>query len=204
MTWTTSAKLAVLAALAAGLTGCQQLIPRAPLPPQEQFSSTTTFSRTFGTPPADTCEAARRALLSQGYVMMIASKDLAHGRKNFQPNSDTHVELEIRVVCASETRKGTTTLAFVTAQQDRFTLKKSNNSASVGVGAVGSVSLPFSSSDDSLVRISSETITSEAFYEKLFQLVHRFLLDDDEEEDQHDGGGRKDAPGDAKGPAKKP
>jgi len=83
-------------------------------------------------------------------------------------------------------------------------LKKSNTAASVGVGAVGSVSLPFSSSDDSLVRISSETITSEEFYEKLFKLVHRFLLDDDEEEDQHDGGGRKDAPGEAKGPARKP
>jgi hypothetical protein len=58
------------------------------------------------------------------------------------------------------------------------------------VGAVGTLSLPFSASDDSLVRVASETISSEDFYERLFILIHRFLLDEDEEENQQDGGGR--------------
>ncbi|KQP22988.1 DUF2242 domain-containing protein [Pseudorhodoferax sp. Leaf267] len=170
------------------LAGCQ--FPRAPLPPQEQFDSSSTFSRSFGATPTETCEAARRALLSQGYVINAATKDLVHGRKNFQPAMDTHVEMEIRVVCAPETRSGKSTLGFVTAQQDRFALKKSNTAASLGVGAVGSVSLPFSQSDDSLVRIGSETISTEDFYERLFVLINRFLLDEEEEEQQQQGGGR--------------
>jgi hypothetical protein len=170
------------------LAGCQ--MPRSPLAPQEQFASSTTYSRTYGAAPAETCEAARRALLSQGYVINTATKDLVHGRKNFQPGTETHVEMEIRVVCAPETRSGKSTLGFVTAQQDRFALKKSNSAASLGVGAVGTLSLPFSASDDSLVRVASETIASEDFYERLFILIHRFLLDEDEEENQQDGGGR--------------
>lgn len=172
----------------AALSGCQ--LPRAPLAPQEMFDSSSTFSRIFGATPTDTCEAARRALLSQGYVINTATKDLVHGRKNFQPAMDTHVEMEIRVVCAPETRSGTTTLGFVTAQQDRFALKKSNTAASLGVGAVGSLSLPFSASDDSLVRIGSETIAMQDFYERLFVLIDRFLLDEDEESSQQEGGGR--------------
>jgi hypothetical protein len=170
------------------LSGCQ--LPRQPLAPQEQFDSSSTFSRSFSATPAETCEAARRALLSQGYLINTATKDLVDGRKNFQPAVDTHVQMEIRVVCAPETRSGKSTLGFVTAQQDRFSLKKSATAASVGVGAVGSLSLPFTASDDSMVRIGSETISTQDFYERLFQLINRFLLDEDEEEKQQEGGGR--------------
>ncbi len=183
--------LACLAAVAL-LAACQ--LPRQPLPQLETFASSTTFSRTYGATPAHTCEAARRALLSQGYVIYTANKELVHGRKNFQPGMETHVEMEIRIVCAPETRNGQSTLAFVSAQQDRFALKKSATAASVGVGAVGSLSLPFSASDDSMVRVGSETISHEDFYEKLFVLVQRFLLDEEEEEQQGDGGGRAQAP----------
>jgi hypothetical protein len=182
-----SPAIALLLCLAA-VTGCQTT--RAPLKPQERFDSSSTYSRSFGAAPAETCEAARRALLSQGYVIDTATKDLVHGRKNFQPAADTHVQMEIRVVCAPETRSAKSTLGFVTAQQDRFGLKKSNTAASLGVGAVGSLSLPFSAGDDSLVRIGSETISNEDFYERLFVLINRFLLDEDEEDQQQQGGGR--------------
>lgn len=170
------------------LAGCQ--LPRQPLAPQEHFDSSSTYSRSFGATPSETCEAARRALLSQGYLINTATKDLVDGRKNFQPAVDTHVQMEIRIVCAPETRSGKSTLGFVTAQQDRFSLKKSATAASLGVGAVGSLSLPFAASDDSLVRIGSETIAAQEFYERLFQLIDRFLLDEDEEDAQQDGGGR--------------
>lgn len=170
------------------LAGCQ--LPRKPLPPQEQFDSSSTFSRSFGATPAETCEAARRALLSQGYLIGTSNKDLVDGRKNFQPAVDTHVQMEIRVVCAPETRSARSTLGFVTAQQDRFALKKSATAASLGVGAVGSLSLPFTASDDSMVRIGSETISAPEFYERLFLLINRFLLDEDEEGAQQEGGGR--------------
>ena len=79
------------------------------------------------------------------------------------------------MVCAPESANGKVSLGFVTALQDSYTLKKSNNSASVGVGALGSVSLPFSSSNDALVKVGSETITSDAFYDRFFDLVKRYL-----------------------------
>ena len=45
----------------------------------------------------------------------------------------------------------------------------------MGVGAIGSLSLPFSSSDDALVKVASETLTDERFYDRFFALIDRFL-----------------------------
>jgi hypothetical protein len=144
----------------------------------EAFGSTTTHSRRFETAPAYTCEAARRALLSQGFVITAADGERVNGRKYFQPEPEVHVQLEFHTVCAPDGRGGRATLAFVNALQDRYALKKSNNSASVGVGAIGSLSLPFTSSDDSLVKVASETITSAPFYDRFFTLLNRYLAAD--------------------------
>jgi hypothetical protein len=59
--------------------------------------------------------------------------------------------------------------------QDRYALKKTNNSASLGVGVLGSVSMPIGSSDDSMVKVASETVSSAKFYERFFALVELFL-----------------------------
>jgi hypothetical protein len=64
---------------------------------------------------------------------------------------------------------------FANALQDRYALKKTNNSASVGVGVLGSVSMPIGSSDDSMVKVASETVSSAKFYERFFALVELFL-----------------------------
>jgi hypothetical protein len=149
--------------------------PAKLVPPQEAFSSTSTYSRLFDATPGKTCEAARRALLSQGYVIKVAKDDLVLGQKSFQSDASSHSQMEIRVVCAPESARGEITLGFVTALHDRYTLKKTNSSASLGVGALGSVSLPFSSSDDSLVKVASETISSEIFYDRFFDLVRSYL-----------------------------
>ena len=150
---------------------------------QENFGSTATYSRLFDATPAQTCEAARRALLSQGYIINTARKDLVEGQKSFQPEIEAHVQMVIRVVCAPENPVGSISLGFVTALQDSYALKKSNNSASLGVGGIGSVSLPFSSSNDSLVKVSSQTISSDKFYDSFFDLVKRYLVLDEPLED---------------------
>jgi hypothetical protein len=178
--WRAAAVPLTLTGLLAVLTGC--VTPVKVFPSQEQFGSATTYSRLFDASAAQTCEAARRALLSQGYIINTASSDLVEGRKSFQPDAEAHLRMEIRVVCAPDgprAPEGTdskASLAFVTALQDQYALKKSNNSASVGVGAFGSLSLPFSSSSDSMVRVGSETIASEAFYDRFFELVRRYLV----------------------------
>ncbi|MEO7160035.1 MAG: DUF2242 domain-containing protein [Polaromonas sp.] len=163
--------------LSALLTGCAS--PVKAFPSQEDFSSTVTYSRLFDAPAAQTCEAARRALLSQGYLISTAREDLVEGRKNFQPEPESHLQMEIRVVCAPDSPDGQVSLGFVTALQDVYALKKSNNSASLGVGGLGSVSLPFSSSNDAMVKVASKTISSAIFYERFFDLVKRYMVLDE-------------------------
>jgi hypothetical protein len=174
-------RAAVLALAACLLAGCGTGTPRRIAYEPEEFDSTTTHTRTYAATEAQTCEAARRALLSQGYLVTAANADLVTGRKSFQPANEVHVEVEFRVVCAKaavagqKQRGAHSTIAFVSALQDRYSLKKTNNSASVGVGVLGSVSLPFSASDDALVKVASETLTDERFYDRFFVLLDQYL-----------------------------
>jgi hypothetical protein len=158
------------------LAGCGSTSRRVSYEPEE-FDSTTTHTRNYAATEGQTCEAARRALLSQGYMVTAANADLVTGRKSFQPAAEVHVEVEFRVVCAREGGKGgkQSTVAFATALQDRYGIKKVNNSASVGVGAFGSLSLPIAGSDDAMVKVASETLTDERFYDRFFTLMDRFL-----------------------------
>ena len=142
----------------------------------EEFDSTTTHTRVYAATEAQTCEAARRALLSQGYLVTAATADLVTGRKRFQPEAEVHVEFEFRVVCAHEGSSDRSTIAFASALQDRYSLKKSNSSASVGVGVLGSLSLPFAASDEALVKVASETITDPKFYDRFFALIDRYRV----------------------------
>lgn len=168
--------LGLLSALV--LAGCGSASRQVSYEP-EAFGSTTTHTRDYEATEAQTCEAARRALLSQGYMITAANADLVTGRKSFQPAAEVHVEVEFRVVCARENTRGgkasKSTVAFATALQDRYGIKKVNNSASLGVGAIGSLSLPFSGSDDAMVKVASETLTDERFYDRFFALLDRFL-----------------------------
>ena len=157
------------------LTGCVASTPKT-FDVQENFDSATTHSRLFDATPQQTCEAARRALLSQGYVIATQQPELIQGTKSFQPEPESHLQMVVRVVCVPEADEGKVSLGFVTALQDTYALRKSNNSASVGVGAIGSVSLPVSASSESMVKVGSETISKDAFYESFFDLVKRFLL----------------------------
>ena len=169
--------LVMVASLSGLLGGCAS--PVKSFASQEEFSSTVTYSRLFDATAEQTCEAARRALLSQGYIISSAREDMVEGRKSFQPEPESHLQMEIRVVCAPDSHDGKVSLGFVTALQDVYALKKSNNSASLGVGALGSVSLPFSSSSDAMIRVGSKTISSDVFYERFFDLVKRYLVVDE-------------------------
>lgn len=167
------AALGIALCLSALLAGCSA--PAKVFSPQESFGSVATYSRLFDASPAQTCEAARRALLSQGYLINTSGAELVEGRKSFQPQANAHLQMMIRVVCVPESANGHVSLGFVTALQDHYTLKKTNNSASLGVGGVGSVSLPVMASDEALVKVGSETIASDRFYDSFFDLIQRYL-----------------------------
>jgi Uncharacterized protein conserved in bacteria (DUF2242) len=146
--------------------------PAKPLYQTEQFDSKASpFARNFEATSASTCQAARRALLSQGYMTTSTRFDLVDGTKNFQPDADSHVTIEFHVVCTSDDPDSPNSTAYVSAVQDRYTLKKNSTSASVGLSVLGSLSLPIGSTDDSMVKIASETIPAGVFYDRFFNLV---------------------------------
>jgi hypothetical protein len=163
----------VLALVMAGAAGCSS--DKAAIYEHENFSDSGTFSRSYPVSDAASCEAARRALLSQGYIITSADPKLVSGHKSFQQTGDTHMEISFSVVCAEDGSASHNATMFANALQDRYALKKTNNSASLGVGVLGSVSMPIGSSDDSMVKVASETVSSAKFYERFFALVELFL-----------------------------
>ncbi|MEZ5730430.1 MAG: DUF2242 domain-containing protein [Burkholderiaceae bacterium] len=150
--------------------------PRVSVYPTERFETDSAFARRFPVPAAVVCEAARRALLSQGYVIGTASAERVRGRKYFQPQREAHLQLEITLVCTNERGNAGSSFTFATAIQDRYALKRTAGpSASVGVAPLGSLSLPFGSSEDSLVKVGSETVPAGEFYDRLFHLIEYHL-----------------------------
>ncbi|CAD5202754.1 DUF2242 domain-containing protein [Pseudomonas sp. FEN] len=163
-----------LALMLAGATGCSSPTKTA-VYERENFDDAGTFSRNYGVSDTASCEAARRALLSQGYIITSSDPKLISGNKSFQQTGDTHMQISFSVVCAADGGSNHRSTMFANALQDRYALKKVNNSASLGVGVLGSVSMPIGSTDDSMVKVASETVSSATFYDRFFTLVELFL-----------------------------
>jgi hypothetical protein len=166
-------RVAGLALVLVTAAGCSS--KKAAIYEHENFDDSGTFSRNYPVTDAQSCEAARRALLSQGYIITSSDPKLVSGHKSFQQTGETHMEISFSVVCADDGSEGHHATMFANALQDRYALKKTNNSASLGVGVLGSVSMPIGSSDDSMVKVASETVSSAKFYERFFALVELFL-----------------------------
>ncbi|WP_460122512.1 DUF2242 domain-containing protein [Pseudomonas sp. S2_C03] len=167
------ARVVGLALVLAAAAGCSS--KKAAIYEHENFDDSGTFSRNYPVTDKQSCEAARRALLSQGYIITSSDPKLISGHKSFQQTGETHMEISFSVVCADDGSEGHHATVFANALQDSYALKKSSNSASVGVGVLGSVSMPIGSSDDSMVKVASETVSSAKFYERFFALVELFL-----------------------------
>ena len=162
-----------LALVLAGAAGCSS--PKTAIYEHENFDDSGTFSRDYPVSDVAACEAARRALLSQGYIITSSDPKLVVGNKSFQQTGETHLQISFNVVCADDGKGTNHSTMFANAFQDRYALKKVNNSASLGVGVLGSVSMPIGSTDDSMVKVASETVSAPKFYERYFALVDVFL-----------------------------
>jgi hypothetical protein len=162
-----------LAIMLAGLTGCSSKKPA--VYERENFDDSGTFSRSYPVSETAACEAARRALLSQGYIITSNDPKLVSGRKSFQQSGENHLEISFNIVCTSNIGGDGGATVFANALQDHYALKKLNNSASLGVGVLGSVSMPIGSTSDSMVKVASETVASQTFYGRYFSLVESFL-----------------------------
>lgn len=172
---------------AAAATGCIALLlalsacgggrggHRAEAPPLgETFGAEDTYSREYPVPPEVACEAARRALLGQGYVIARADGEAVEATKVFQPDSDLHTQLNLRATCVERADGGS--IVFLNAVQDRHALRTQSSSASVGVSMIGSVSLPVPIGKNAdLVKVGSNTVQNRDFYRRLFDRVAYYL-----------------------------
>ena len=168
--------LALASILVASLAACGSSRNKDEAPPLgETFGAGDTYSRSYDATPATACEAARRALLGQGYVIAKRAPETLEATKVFQPQSDTHTQLNVRATCVAEADGGA--IVFINAVQDRYALKSQSSSASVGVSMIGSVSLPvpIGGSNANLVRVGSNTVQNQDFYGRLFDRVAFYL-----------------------------
>jgi hypothetical protein len=154
------------------LAACSSSPPK----PQQEFfdAGASPFSHNFNASSDDACEAARRALLNQGYLTNETRPDVIDASRDFQPNNDKHITVEFHVVC-TQGDDPETSVVYANAVQSGYALKKVDTSASVGFSVLGSLSLPIRSNSDSMVKVSSETIQSQPFYTQFFDYVRHYL-----------------------------
>ncbi len=162
--------------LTASLSACSSNRSKdEPAPLGETFGAEDTYSRSYAVAPPVACEATRRALLGQGYVISKMAPEAVEAIKNFQPEADVHTQLKVLTTCVPQSDGSS--IVFINAVQDRYALKSQSNSASVGVGVLGSVSLPvpMGSGNANLVRVGSNTVQNQDFYRRLFDRVKFYL-----------------------------
>lgn len=138
----------------------------------ESFASDSPFKMKVDGEVAAACESVRRSLLGQGYLIDLASSEEVKGRKAARGEGKQNTFIEMNVVCVPE-RSGST--IFATGVLSTYALKTNSSSASVGLSALGSISLPIGQSVDSLVKVSEETIDDKDFYKRFFAAVDSIL-----------------------------
>lgn len=138
----------------------------------ESFAIDSPFKVKVDVDVATACESARRSLLGQGYLIESSNSDGVKARKAYRSEDDQNTFIEMTIVCLPETNGST---LFATGVLSGYALKKSTSSASVGLSALGSISLPIGQSADSLVKVSEETINDKEFYQRFFAAVDNIL-----------------------------
>lgn len=168
--------LAIALTMAMALAACGGKGGRSEAPPLgEVFGAEDTYSRSYPVAPEVACEATRRALLGQGYILKPSATDALEASKHFQPESDIHTQLNVRATCVPQV--GGSAIVFINAVQERYALKGQSSSASVGVSMIGSVSVPvpIGGGNANLVRVGSNTVQNQQFYTRLFDRVGFYL-----------------------------
>jgi hypothetical protein len=135
---------------------------------QDSFSVDSPYKSKLNSNSTVACESARRALLGDGYIIDAYSKENVKGRKAYRMESDRSTFIEMNVVCVDDSDGA---MVYANGVLSTYDVKRSGASASVGVSALGSVSLPFGQSAESMVKTSDDTIREKEFYRRFFNAV---------------------------------
>lgn len=161
------ARRLILATLTGLLAACASNPP--PAYRSETFQSESPYVSWSTRDPASACEVARRALLSQGYQVDSTHPNSISGEKYFQPTPSHGMTLHITLVCLPS---NVGAVIYANALQTRYELKSTPTNTGVSVAGIGSISLPWWSSDkEALIKVGEETIADPEFYHRLFALI---------------------------------
>ena len=110
----------VVALVLTGLAGCSS--KKTAIYEHENFDDSGTFSRNYPVTDKTACESARRALLSQGYIITSNDPKMISGHKSFQQTGESHLEISFNIVCADDGGSEHHATMFANALQDRYAL----------------------------------------------------------------------------------
>ena len=153
----------LVCALLAGCAGQPAAIYQA-----ERFDPQSPHQHFFRATQDASCEAGKRALLSQGYVIDQAKADALQATKFFQPDSEHSTALQFSLVCAAS---GEGTVTYANARELRYALKAGSASAGLSVAGLGAISLPWGANNENLVKVGEATVTDPDFYTRFFGLM---------------------------------
>lgn len=157
-----------LVAAVAAATLCACATKPAPVYRLETFEAKTPFQYHSDLPPLVLCEYGKRALLSQAYEVDASVPSNIRGSKFFQPETENLVQLRITLTCMNT---GRDTTIYANALQTRYELKAGGSSTGLSVSGLGSISVPWPTDKNSLVKVGEETISDAEFYRRLFVLI---------------------------------
>jgi hypothetical protein len=138
----------------------------------EAFASDARYRRDFPVAAPSLCDAARRVLLGDGYIVTRTDKQGLVGGKEFQIDENRQALLNLYVNC--EPRADGATL-FVTATEDHYDVKATRQSNSIGFPILAPLYFGTVLESDNQVKTRGETVTRSAFYEHFYRAVQREL-----------------------------
>lgn len=138
----------------------------------ETFAAESPFTLRTQLTAAGACDTGGRALLSQGYEIDTVKPERVRGTKYFQPKPEHHMALEITLVCLPDESGA---VIYASARQTDYALKSGSSTAGVSVAGMGSLSLPWLSDKESLIKVGEVTVTDQGFYDRLFGLIATML-----------------------------
>jgi hypothetical protein len=138
---------------------------------KEDFQADLRHRRDFSATAAPVCEAARRVLLGDGYIVEKSVDHDLIGKKEFPIEEDRHAILRLYITCGQRASGST---LFVTATEEHFDVKASSESTSIGV-PLTPLSISSTREIDHQVKTRGETVTNRNFYERFYQAVQKEL-----------------------------
>jgi hypothetical protein len=139
---------------------------------KEDFQSDSRYRREFTAPAERVCQAARYALMGEGYLVQKGDVSDLIAAKEFQVDEKRQGILRIFVTCRPV---GQNTQLYATATEEHFDIKTNRQTTSIGVPLLSPLSLSTKSETEDQLKTHGETISDRRFYEHFYQAVQREL-----------------------------